>query len=77
MNNKGFEFTMDGYIRYPTVNGEITSMYLGDYDENVTIENLEKDFDNMLKHCGKENDAKDRKALFAFIYYVILCCKEF
>lgn len=77
MNSKDFELTINGYIKYPDVNNETSHIYIGDYDETVTVEKLEKDFEEMLDECGSDCDAKDRKALIAFAYYSVLCCKEF
>lgn len=83
MNSKDFELTMEGYVFYPNVSGDRSSIYIGDYDESVTLEEIENDFNEMLEQIEDGNgssvkeDCEDRKALFAFVYYSVLCCKEF
>lgn len=83
MNKNEFNLTMDGYVFYPNAGGSRSSIYIGDYDKSVTLEMIENDFNEMLEQIEDGNgssvkeDAEDKKALFAFIYYSVLCCKEF
>jgi hypothetical protein len=60
-------------IYYKNPNGDECYIYVGDswnIDENITIEQIEKDFDNMVSQCGEECNAKNRKDLFIFCYAV-------
>lgn len=49
MIDKEFNLTMEGYVFYPNVGGSRSSIYIGDYDESVTLEIIEDDFNEMLE----------------------------
>ena len=55
---------LDGNECFIDVSGYLNS-------KDVTIEQIEKDFDEMLVLCDKECDARNRKDLFIFCYAVI------
>ena len=40
------------------------------------VEHAEKDFLEMLEQCGADCDTRERKALFAFVYYSVVCLKK-
>ena len=83
MNKFGFELTVDGWVKYPNVGGGKSCIWIGDYDESVTIEMIENDFNEMLEQIedghgsSVKEDVLNKKALIAFVYYSVLCCKEF
>lgn len=61
-------------VFYKTVDGEKERVYIGDYDLNITLKRIEKDFDEMVSQCGSELDAKDRDMLFSTIYLAVKGC---
>lgn len=60
-------------VYYNNLDGNECSIYVGGYSnlEDVTIEQIEKDFNEMLVLGDKECDTRNRKDLFIFCYAVI------
>ena len=63
----------NGFVYYQQKDGKEGHLYVEDSwneDENISIEKIEKDFDEMIFQCGENFDAENRKDLFIFCYAV-------
>ena len=72
MENKEFVYK-NGFIYYDNPDGDECYIYVDDsqnQDNDISIEKIEKDFNEMVYQCGEDCDAKNRKDLFVFCYAV-------